>query len=185
VLLRGLRESGKLTVGSTSLELSSEPSCWLAMRIEYLFLVPSRKDRRSNCAEQTPCNAKVNLNAASSFHSITESVDHSYDLHLEDIKDPEGLEQALMYIYVALSISILASTFGKMTMALFLVRILGRSTEKRYLWFLYSITFTMVGLDMLAIGILVGGWFPMQKTRIPSLSRMCINSDMLEYGGRI
>jgi hypothetical protein len=32
---------------------------------------------------------------------------------------------------------------------------------------------------------LVGGWFPMQKTRIPSLSRMCINSDMLEYGGRI
>jgi len=90
-----------------------------------------------------------------------------------------------MYIYVALSISILASTFGKVTMALFLVRILGRSTEKRYLWFLYSITFAMVGLDMLAIGVLVGGWFPMQKTRIPSLSRMCINSDMLEYGGRI
>ena len=127
----------------------------------------------------------MNLDAASSVHSIMESVDHSYDLHLEDIKDPWGLEQALMYIYVALSISILASTFGKVTMALFLVRILGRSTEKRYLWFLYSITFAMVGLNMFAIGVLVGGWFPIQKTRIPSLSIMCINLDMLEYGGRI
>jgi ABC-type Na+ efflux pump permease subunit len=127
----------------------------------------------------------VNLNTASSVHSVTESVDHGYDLHLEDIKDPWDLEQALMYLYVALSITIVASTFGKVTMALFLVRILGRSAEKRYLWFLYSVTFAMVGLIMFAIGVLVGGWFPMQKARIPSLSGMCINSDMLEYGGRI
>jgi hypothetical protein len=41
-----------------------------------------------------------------------ESVDHGYDLHLEDIKDPyHNLEQVLMYICVALLISIVALTF--------------------------------------------------------------------------
>jgi hypothetical protein len=45
-----------------------------------------------------------------------ESVDHGYDLHLEDIKDPyHNLEQALMYTYVALLISIVALTFSKVT----------------------------------------------------------------------
>jgi hypothetical protein len=105
----------------------------------------------------------VNLNTASSVHSVTKSVDHGCHLHLKDIKEPWDLEQALMYIYVALSISIVASTFGKVTVVLFLVRILGRSAEKRHFWFLYSVTFVMVGLDMFAIGVLVGGWFPMQK----------------------
>jgi hypothetical protein len=127
----------------------------------------------------------VDLNTDSSVHSVTESVDHGYDLHLEDIKDPWDLEQALMYIYVALSISIVASTIGKVTIVSFLVRVPGCSTEKRHLWFLYSVTFVMVGLDMFAIGVLVVGWFPMQKAWIPSLSGMCNNSAMFEYGGRI
>jgi hypothetical protein len=45
-----------------------------------------------------------------------ESVDHGYDLHLEDIKYPyHNLEQALMYTYVALFIYIVALTSSKVT----------------------------------------------------------------------
>jgi hypothetical protein len=114
-----------------------------------------------------------------------EGADHGYDLHLEDIKDLWDRGQALMYTYIAILISIVAWTFGKVTMVLFIVRILGRSAEKRHLWFLYSVTFVMVGLNTFSTELLLGGWFPMQKAWIPSLSGMCIDSDMLEYGGRI
>ena len=116
---------------------------------------------------------------------VSTGVHHGYGLHLEDIKGSQDREQALMYTYIAPSISIVASTFGKISMVLFLVRILGHSGRKRHLWFLYSVTFVMIGLNIFAIGILLGGCSPMQRAWIPSLPGTCINPDMLEYGGRI
>jgi hypothetical protein len=116
---------------------------------------------------------------------VSTGVHHGYGLHLEDIKGSQDREQALMYTYVAPSISIVASTFGKISMVLFLVRILGHSARKRHLWLLYSVTFVMFGLNIFAIGILLGGCSPMQRAWISSLPGTCINPDMLKYGGRI
>lgn len=92
---------------------------------------------------------------------VSAGVSHGYGLHLEDIKDPFDREKALMYTYVAPSISIVAATFGKVSMVLFLVRLLGHSAKKRHLWFLYSVTFIMIGLNIFAIGVLLGGCSPM------------------------
>jgi hypothetical protein len=116
---------------------------------------------------------------------VSTGVHHGYGLHLEDIQGSQDREQALMYTYLAPSISIVASTFGKVSMVLFLVRLLGQSAKQLHLWFLYSVTFVMIGLNIFAIGILLGGCSPMQRAWIPNLAGTSINSNMLEYGGRI
>lgn len=90
-----------------------------------------------------------------------------------------------MFTYVAPSVSIVAATFGKVSMVLFLVRLLGPSARRRHLWFLYSVTFVMIGLNAFAMGILLGGCSPMQKAWIPTTPGTCINPLMFEYGGRV
>ena len=116
---------------------------------------------------------------------VSIGVTHGYGLHLEAIKSPYDQKRALMYNYIAPSVSIVASTFGKVSMVLFLVRLLGHSAKKRHLWLLYSITFVMIGLNCFAIGILLGGCSPMQKSWIPTTPGTCIHPNMFEYGGRI
>lgn len=116
---------------------------------------------------------------------VSAGVNHGYGLHLEDIKDPRDRERALMYTYIAPSISIVASTFGKISMVLFLIRLLGYSAEKRLLWFLSSVTGVMVGLNGFAIGILLGGCSPMRKAWVPNTLGTCINPAIIEYGGRV
>jgi len=61
---------------------------------------------------------------------VSAGVHHGYGMHLADIKTPEDRKKALMYTYVAPSVSIFAATFGKISMVLFLVRLLGHSAKK-------------------------------------------------------
>lgn len=116
---------------------------------------------------------------------VSVGVHHGYGLHLADIKDPYDQERALMYNFIAPSVSIVAATFGKISMVLFLIRLLGHSVKKRHLWLLYSVSFIMIGLNLFAIGILLGGCSPMQKSWIPTTPGTCIDPSMFEYGGRI
>ena len=115
---------------------------------------------------------------------VSAGVTHGYGMHLAAIKNPYDQKRALMYNYIAPSVSIVASTFGKISMVLFLVRLLGHSAKRRHLWFLYGVTFVMIGLNCFAIGILLGGCSPMQKSWIPTTPGTCIPPNMLEYGGR-
>ena len=115
---------------------------------------------------------------------VSVGVTHGYGMHLAAIKNPYDQKRALMYNYIAPSVSIVASTFGKISMVLFLVRLLGHSAKRRHLWFLYGVTFVMIGLNCFAIGILLGGCSPMQKSWIPTTPGTCIPPNMLEYGGR-
>jgi hypothetical protein len=116
---------------------------------------------------------------------VSAGVHHGYGLHLEDIKNSNDREQALMYTFLAPSVSIVASTFGKTSTVLFLIRLLGYSAGKRHLWFLYSITAIMVGLNIFAIGILLGGCTPMKKSWKPDIPGKCVNLTWFEYGGRV
>ena len=50
---------------------------------------------------------------------VSAAITHGYGMYLFDIGDPFDREQALMLTYVAPTISILASTLGKLSMVLF------------------------------------------------------------------
>ncbi len=115
---------------------------------------------------------------------VSAGISRGYGLHLEDIHNLSDREQALMYTYVAPTISILASTLGKISMVLFLVRLLGQSANKIHLWLLYSVTAIMVTANILTIGLLLGGCTPIQKSWKPEISGSCINPKFFDYAGR-
>lgn len=114
---------------------------------------------------------------------ISAGVHHGYGLHLHNIQDPHDREQALMYTYIAPTLSILASTLGKLSMVVFLVHLLGESPRKIYLWLLYSITALMVAGNIACVGILLGGCMPIQKSWNPSIAGRCIDPKTIAYVG--
>lgn len=114
---------------------------------------------------------------------ISTVVTHGYGLHLDDISDPHDREQALMYTFVAPTASILASTLGKISMVLFLVRVLGQSTRKIHLWLLYSVTAIMIGANIFTVGVLLGGCTPMEKTWKPETPGSCVAPTIFNYIG--
>ena len=98
---------------------------------------------------------------------VSAAISHGYGMHLVDICDPLDREQALMLTYVAPTISILASTLGKLSMVLFLVRLLGQLARRIHLWLLYSVAAVMIGANIFTVGLLLGGCMPMEKSWRP------------------
>ncbi|KAF3036400.1 hypothetical protein E8E11_005251 [Didymella keratinophila] len=85
---------------------------------------------------------------------VSIGVRHGYGLHLADIADPNERELALKFTYISPAPSILASTSGKISMVLFLSRLLGHLAKRRHRWFLFGVTVVMVALNIFTIGII-------------------------------
>lgn len=86
-----------------------------------------------------------------------------------------------MYTYFAPTISVVASTFGKSPMVLFLVHIPDQSVRKTHLWLLYSITAIMIASNILTAGFLLGGYMPMGKIWRPQIPGSCVNTAVFDY----
>jgi hypothetical protein len=114
---------------------------------------------------------------------VSTATTHGYGMHLVDIDDPLDREQALMLTYVAPTISILASTLGKLSMVLFLVRLLGQLARRIHLWLLYSVAAVMIGANIFTVGLLLGGCMPMEKSWRPEIAGSCINPAVFKYVG--
>jgi hypothetical protein len=106
-------------------------------------------------------------------------------MHLDDITNDYDREQARKYTFIAPVVSIVSSTAGKISMVLFLLRILGASTERWQKWFLFSVTIIMIGLNIFAIGILLGSCQPMEKAWKPEVPGKCLSAGWFDYGGRL
>jgi hypothetical protein len=115
---------------------------------------------------------------------VSAAITHGYGMHLVDIGDPLDHEQALMLTYVAPTISILASTLGKLSMVLFLVRPLGQLARRIHLWLLYSVAAVMIGANIFTVGLLLGGCMPMEKSWRPEIAGSCVNPTVFDYVGR-
>ncbi|PVI04219.1 hypothetical protein DM02DRAFT_693287 [Periconia macrospinosa] len=109
---------------------------------------------------------------------------HGFGLHLADITDPYSREQAVKFAFLAPAVSIIASTLGKISTVLFLMRLLGGSAKRRQKWFLYSITSIMVALNIFIVGILFGQCTPMQKIWRQDVPGRCLSPQIIDYGGR-
>lgn len=72
-----------------------------------------------------------------------------------------------------------------MSVVLFIVRLLGQSTRKIHLWLLYSVTAIMIGANIFTVGVLLGGFTPMEKSWKPDISGSSIAPSVSNYVGRI
>jgi hypothetical protein len=106
-------------------------------------------------------------------------------MHLDDITNDYDREQALKYTFIAPAPSIVSSTAGKISMVFFLLRLLGTSAERWQKWFLFSVTFIMIGLNIFAIGFILGNCQPVEKSWKPMLPGKCLPAGFLNYGGRL
>ena len=116
---------------------------------------------------------------------VSIGVKHGYGLHLEDITDPNERELALKFIYISPVPSILASTAGKISMVLFLLRLLGHSGKRRHRWSLFGVAAMMVALNIFTIGIIVGQCSFVEKSWKPWIPGRCLSASWLDIGGRI
>ena len=98
---------------------------------------------------------------------VSIGVKHGYGLHLEDIIELNGRELALKYTYISPAPSIIASTSGKISMVLFLLRLLGHSATRRHRYFLFRVAAIMVALNIFTIGVILGQCSPIEKSWKP------------------
>jgi hypothetical protein len=114
---------------------------------------------------------------------VSAAITHGYGMHLVDIDDSLDREQVLILTYVAPTISILASTLGKLSMVLFLVRLLGQLARRVHSWLLYSVAVVMIGANIFTVGLLLGGCMPMEKSWRAEIAGSCINPAVFKYVG--
>ena len=116
---------------------------------------------------------------------VSIGVKYGYGLHLAEITNPIERELALKFTYISPAPSILASTAGKISMILFLLRLLGHTAQRGHRWFLFGAAAVMVVLNIFTIGIIVGQCSPVEKSWKPWVPGKCLNAHWLDIGGRI
>ena len=83
--------------------------------------------------------------------------------HLYNITDIEVKVNAIKYTQLAPPFSIISTTTGKISIVLFLFRIMGLSTTKGKKWFLYILTIVSIILNAVTIFWLLGFCFPAER----------------------
>jgi len=116
---------------------------------------------------------------------VTVGVHNGYGLRLDDIDNEAHREEAPKYTYIAPAVSVAASTAGKISMVVFLIRLLGTSSQNFHRWFLFTVTGIMVVLNLFIIGILLGHCRPTEKSWKPLIPGSCLSNNVLDYPGRI
>lgn len=83
--------------------------------------------------------------------------------HLYTITNPEAQINAIKYTQLAPPFSIISTTTGKVSIVLFLFRLMGLSTTRGKKWFLYILTIVSVVLNVICIVFLLGFCMPAQR----------------------
>lgn len=93
------------------------------------------------------------------------SVGVSYGLgrHLVDVQDPHSKMMAMKYTMLPPNFSILSTMFGKLSVVFFLLRVMGQARTKGKTWFLYTISFIQIVLNIAAIIVVIGFCVPAEK----------------------
>ncbi|KAL2855716.1 hypothetical protein BJX68DRAFT_264070 [Aspergillus pseudodeflectus] len=93
--------------------------------------------------------------------------------HTNDIPDAEDRIQAAKYTVIAPNFSIASTTTGKLSVAVFLLRLMGPSATTAQRWSLYILTVISIILNTLAVIAVAGFCRPAEKIWRPSVHGSC------------
>ena len=101
----------------------------------------------------------------------------SYGLgrHLSDIPDGNRQIQAIKYTVIAPNFSVVSTTTGKMSVTIFLLRLMGQSASAARRWFLYIMMAVSVAWNVLAIVIIIGFCRPPERIWNPKVDGSCFS----------
>ncbi|KAL4936042.1 hypothetical protein BDV06DRAFT_228249 [Aspergillus oleicola] len=109
----------------------------------------------------------------------------SYGLgkHISDIPDPGDQKNAIKYTVIAPNFSVVSTTTGKISVAIFLFRLMGQSAKLWQKWFLYILTVVSIAWNVLAIIVIIGFCRPAKKIWIPDTPGSCFSLELQLVGG--
>lgn len=96
----------------------------------------------------------------------------------DSISDSGDLANAIKYTVIAPALSVVSTTFGKLSALTFLVRLMGMAAQRWHLVVLWAICGIMVALNIFAVILIVGFCYPAAKQWDPSLDGWCMSLDV-------
>ncbi|KAF2968672.1 hypothetical protein GQX73_g4915 [Xylaria multiplex] len=118
------------------------------------------------------------LAAASAITSsalVTVSVRYGVGTHIDSIHDPVTRSLAVKYTIIAPVFSIAASTFAKLSVIVFLIRLMGMVATRRHIVTAWALCVVLVALNIFAIVIIVCYCVPPAAQWDPSIKGKCID----------
>ncbi|KAI0442420.1 hypothetical protein F4803DRAFT_374835 [Xylaria telfairii] len=116
---------------------------------------------------------------------VTVGVYHGLGRHQADITNQHDLTEAIKYTVIAPSFSIVSSTSSKISILIFLVRLVGMSAKRWHLYFLWGLCAVLVAFNIIAIVVIIRFCDPPEKQWEPFLPGTCLNPQVQRYIGFI
>ncbi|PYI20414.1 hypothetical protein BO99DRAFT_442240 [Aspergillus violaceofuscus CBS 115571] len=95
--------------------------------------------------------------------------------HLTDIADEEARIQAFKYTVIAPNFSVISTTTGKISVVIFLLRLMGQAATPSKRWFLYALTIVSIIWNTLAIVAIIGFCRPAERIWRPETPGKCFS----------
>ncbi|PGH27027.1 hypothetical protein AJ80_01212 [Polytolypa hystricis UAMH7299] len=95
--------------------------------------------------------------------------------HLIDIEDPSDRINAFKYTVIAPNFSIVSTTTGKISIVIFLMRLMGQAATQPRKWFLYILTVLSIILNVMCIVVLMGFCIPAERIWNQSVPGKCMS----------
>lgn len=103
------------------------------------------------------------------------AVYYGLGMHTSDINNPGHRTQAAKYTVIAPNFSVVSTTTGKIFVAIFLLRLMGRSASPWQYWYLYILTLVSVIWNVFAIIAIIGFCRPPKKIWLPETPGSCFS----------
>lgn len=115
---------------------------------------------------------------------VTVSTRYGFGRHIELIVDSKVRSEAIKYTLIAPAISLFASGFAKISVVLFLKRILGAASSVWHGRVLNACTGIMICVNIFAVVIIVFYCYPVSGSWDPTVHAKCMEPAILDVGGR-
>ncbi|RWA09267.1 hypothetical protein EKO27_g5828 [Xylaria grammica] len=116
---------------------------------------------------------------------VTVGVTYGIGRHRDDIKNPSDLSEAIKYTIVSPAFSIVSSTSSKISILIFLVRLMGVTAKRWHLIFLWGLCAVLIILNVIAIVVIVRFCDPPHKQWQPWVPGTCIDPQIHAAGATI
>lgn len=111
------------------------------------------------------------------------AVSYGLGMHTGDIATPEDKVNAAKYTVIAPNFSVVSTTTGKISVAIFLIRLMGQSAKSWQRWFLYILTVVSIAWNVFAIVVIIGFCRPAKKIWLPDTEGSCFSLQLQLIGG--
>lgn len=116
---------------------------------------------------------------------VTVGTQHGFGTHQDLILNKHDQEEAVKYTLIPSGVTLFASAAAKISVAVFLFRLLGRAAKLHHKIILYGASIVMLGANSVSWTFLFGYCDPREKAWKPELDGTCRSGETLDITARV